>query len=96
MSVASDVRLSLSNGAQKASPQIPSPEEQKGKLERTLSESSNASSLTSEEFHRIHQESGVGLDLGSEEENIADIFGHTESLNHEDVFDEAPLDRDNR
>ena len=99
MSVASDVRLSLSNGAEKASSQIPSPEEQKGSIERTLScssEISNVSSLTSEEFHHIHQENGVSLDLGSEEENVADIFGHADPLNHEEVFDETTLSRDNR
>ena len=98
MSVASDVRLALSNGAEKASPQIPSPEEQKESVGRTLSFSSESSdvSLTSEEFRRIHQENDISLDLGSEEENVADIFGYIEPLNHEEVFDETTLNRDNR
>ena len=43
--------------------------------------SDTASSLTSQEFHRLHIEQGIDLDLGTERENVADIFGLSDSLN---------------
>lgn len=67
---------------------------------RRLSSSSGSSdatpSLSSEEFHRLHREQGVDLDLGSEAGNVADIFGQSDSFDYNDITFSETSNNDTR
>ena len=41
---------------------------------------SSGTTITSSEFHQIHKDNGISLDLGSERENAADIFNRSDDV----------------
>ena len=50
-------------------------------MQMSATTSDSATSISSEEFKQIiNHEHGIDLDLGSEKENVANIFGRSESI----------------